>query len=448
VNNLGWFENTVLWMVISGALLIVCLVNKLLFARAARKRTAALEQANRELLEQRKRLESINREMEANFEELKRLNKQLEIADKRLSKALELLYQLSDPNISAKSYFANVLTFAIEIISSADKGSIFLRSGDKWRIVTAVGHDIERIAQMHLTVENFFVPSKALITKHLKEWHRAHDSPADFSTWTEFLGDIRETLVVPLKEGEKVFGVMNLDISYESPHHFSNEDLKLAQRFAKMASSFHMLREYSRREGQFHRKVALTIVKALEYYDTYTRGHSERVARYATLVADKMKLPRELIRRLYWAALLHDIGKIFVPQAVLNKPSKLEDDEYKLVKIHPVKSEELIREIEGMEDIALWVRHHHERWDGGGYPDGLAGEAIPLLSRILAVVDSFDAMTTERPYKRALNKQEAIRELLENAGKQFDPKVTEVMIQLLNEMKESSDHKMPEKEYF
>lgn len=94
------------------------------------------------------------------------------------------------------------------------------------------------------------------------------------------------------------------------------------------------------------------------------------------------------------------------------------------------------------------MRHHHERWDGGGYPDGLAGEAIPLLSRILAVVDSFDAMTTERPYKRALNKQEAIRELLENAGKQFDPKVTEVMIQLLNEMKESSDHKMPEKEYF
>ena len=108
VNNLGWFENTVLWMVISGALLIVCLVNKLLFAKAARKRTAALEQANRELLEQRKRLESINREMEANFEELKRLNKQLEIADKRLSKALELLYQLSDPNISAKSYFGNV----------------------------------------------------------------------------------------------------------------------------------------------------------------------------------------------------------------------------------------------------------------------------------------------------------------------------------------------------
>jgi len=446
VDNPGWFGSVVFWIGITGILVLVFLMNRLLLAKIVRKRIAELEQANRELFAQRERLEAMNQEMEANFEELKRLSEQLEVTGERLSKALELSSQLSDPNISVEAYFANVLTFAMEIISSAEKGSIFLKSGDKWRIVTAVGHDIEKIAQMNLTPENFFTPSKTLITEHLKEWHREHDSPADFTAWTKFLGDIRETLVVPLKEGEKVFGMMNLDITHESRRHFSNEDLEMAQQFAKMASAFHMLREYSKREGQFHRKVALTTVKALEYYDTYTRGHSERVAHYATLVAERMKLPREIVKRLYWAGLLHDIGKIFVPQAVLNKPDKLEDDEYELVKIHPVKSEELIKEIEGMEDIALWVRHHHERWDGGGYPDGLAGEAIPLLSRILAVVDSFDAMTTERPYKKALNKQEAIRELLENAGKQFDPKVTEVMIQLLSEMRESSDHKMLERE--
>lgn len=406
----------IFWLLESVALAFVLLIGWLFAGKAFRKKVEQLKLMNKKLL--------------AELEESKHLRKQLEITNRRFSKVLELSSQLSDPNVSLEDYFENVLSFSIELISSAEKGSIFLKDDSKWAIVAAVGYSKEEIASLELNVANFFAPSKPLITKSLKEWHKDHDSSEVFSFWSKIFGNVRETLVVPLKDDGNIFGMVNLDISQERADHFNDEDILMAQRFAKMVSVFHLLREHAKREGRLHNKVALTIAKALEYYDMYTRGHSERVAKYASLLAERLNLPRETVKRLYWAGLLHDIGKIFIPQAVLNKPEKLDEEEYEMVKIHPLKSEELIKELEGMEDIALWVRHHHERWDGKGYPDGLSNADIPLPSRILAVVDSYDAMITERPYRKAFTRQGAIQELRENSLKQFDPQVVEVAITL------------------
>lgn len=406
----------IFWLLESVALAFVLLIGWLFAGKAFRKKVEQLKLMNKKLL--------------AELEESKHLRKQLEITNRRFSKVLELSSQLSDPNVSLEDYFENVLSFSIELISSAEKGSIFLKDDSKWAIVAAVGYSKEEIASLELNVANFFAPSKPLITKSLKEWHKDHDSSEVFSFWSKIFGNVRETLVVPLKDDGNIFGMVNLDISQERADHFNDEDILMAQRFAKMVSVFHLLREHAKREGRLHNKVALTIAKALEYYDMYTRGHSERVAKYASLLAERLNLPRETVKRLYWAGLLHDIGKIFIPQAVLNKPEKLDEEEYEMVKIHPLKSEELIKELEGMEDIALWVRHHHERWDGKGYPDGLSNGDIPLPSRILAVVDSYDAMITERPYRKAFTRQGAIQELRENSLKQFDPQVVEVAITL------------------
>lgn len=408
--------NFIFWLLESVALAFVLFMGWLFAGKTFRKKVEQLKLKNEKLLEE--------------LEESKHLRKQLEITNRRFSKALELSSQLSDPNVSLEDYFENVLSFSIELIPSAEKGSIFLKDDNKWVIVAAVGYSKGEIASLELNVANFFAPSKPLITKSLKEWHKDHDSSEAFTSWSKIFGNVRETLVVPLKDNGNIFGMVNLDISQERVDHFNDEDISMAQRFAKMASVFHLLREHAKREGRLHNKVALTIAKALEYYDMYTRGHSERVARYSSLLAERLNLPQETVRRLYWAGLLHDIGKIFIPQAVLNKPGKLDEEEYELVKIHPLKSEELIRELEGMEDIALWVRHHHERWDGKGYPDGLPNGDIPLPSRILAVVDSYDAMITERPYRKALTRQGAIQELKENSLKQFDPQVVEVAITL------------------
>jgi HD-GYP domain-containing protein (c-di-GMP phosphodiesterase class II) len=171
---------------------------------------------------------------------------------------------------------------------------------------------------------------------------------------------------------------------------------------------------------------------AVDAKDRYTRNHSERVALYATAVAVRIGLPIEHIEQIAIAGTLHDVGKIAVPDRVLLKPAALTEAEFSLVHRHSEEGERTVRAL-GMDEIATWIRHHHERWDGKGYPDGLAGEQIPLPSRIVGVADAMDAMTTARAYRQALSLDQATRELLEQAERQFDPQVAGCLVELLNE---------------
>lgn len=171
---------------------------------------------------------------------------------------------------------------------------------------------------------------------------------------------------------------------------------------------------------------------AVDAKDKYTRNHSERVALYAMAIAVRVGLPIEQVERIAIAGTLHDVGKIAVPDRVLLKPADLTQDEFGLVQTHSVEGERMVRSL-GMAEIGTWIRHHHEYWDGNGYPDGLAGERIPLPSRILGVADAMDAMTTARAYREALSLEEATEELLAQAGGQFDPQMTACLVELLEE---------------
>ena len=184
-------------------------------------------------------------------------------------------------------------------------------------------------------------------------------------------------------------------------------------------------------EGKFHRNVAIALVKALESYDPYMKGHSERVAQYSTNLAERLHFEKSMIRKIYWAGLVHDIGKIIVPCSILNKAGKLTEEEYEIVKKHALKGYEILLEVEGMDEIAKIVKHHHERWDGRGYPDGLKGEQIPIESRNIALSDAFDAMTSARPYRDPLSVEEALNEIIENKGTQFDPNLADVFVQMI-----------------
>jgi len=157
--------------------------------------------------------------------------------------------------------------------------------------------------------------------------------------------------------------------------------------------------------------------------DAYTRGHSGRVAAYAAAIAAALGLPPEDVARIHQAGILHDVGKIGVPDAILLKPDKLTEAEFEIIKEHPVIGERVLRGLPFLQEILPAVRHHHERWDGGGYPDGLAGAAIPPDAAILAVADSFDAMTSSRTYRPALLATEAIRRIREGAGAQYDTRI-------------------------
>lgn len=171
------------------------------------------------------------------------------------------------------------------------------------------------------------------------------------------------------------------------------------------------------------------LVGAVELRDPYTSGHSQRVRKYSQIIATALRLPVRQIERIGVAALLHDVGKIdgiFVP--ILQKPGKLTPEERATMELHPIKSAELVSKASQLADIVSTVRHHHENWDGTGYPDRLAGTDIPLGSRIIMFADTIDAMTSDRPYRKALTEVEVRSELIKYRGSQFDPNICDAII--------------------
>lgn len=176
-----------------------------------------------------------------------------------------------------------------------------------------------------------------------------------------------------------------------------------------------------------------SLISVIEAKDAYTKGHTERVAAYAVAIANRLRLSEEARRRITFGSLLHDIGKLGVMENVLHKEGKLDADEWELLKSHPEVGAQIVDKMEFLTGTAEIVKHHHESYDGRGYPDGLKGEEIPLGARIVTVADSFDAMTTNRSYRKALSSEQAIRRLQACAGTQFDPRVVRVFVDYLRE---------------
>jgi putative nucleotidyltransferase with HDIG domain len=177
----------------------------------------------------------------------------------------------------------------------------------------------------------------------------------------------------------------------------------------------------------------MALVSSIQVRDHYTEEHSSRVTDSVVKIAKKMNVSPVETETLRIAALLHDIGKIAIPDDILLKPAALTREEYETIKEHPVIGDEILSHIPLLDDERKIVRHHHERWDGKGYPDGLLGNEIPFLARITAVADSYDAMTSDRPYRKGLSLDNTIRELEKNRNTQFDPDVVDAFLEILSE---------------
>lgn len=172
------------------------------------------------------------------------------------------------------------------------------------------------------------------------------------------------------------------------------------------------------------------ILAGLDAKDPYTYGHSMRVGHYAMLLARYMKLPEDVVEQVRHAGMLHDVGKIGTPDHILNKPGRLSSDETLVMQRHPIIGSAMLTQVQLAGCARNWVLHHHERWDGNGYPDNLRGEEIAIEARIVSVVDAYDAMTSDRPYRRAMSHEAALKEIADASGSQFDPFVVEKFIQL------------------
>ena len=239
-------------------------------------------------------------------------------------------------------------------------------------------------------------------------------------------------LAVKMHHKDNFYGWLGL-VSLDSKEIFRRSELRLmssmAEQLAMVIANTDMYDDLE----VFVINVVKSLVSAIEAKDEYTRGHSERVNRYAMLMATRLRLDEKQRKVLHWASMLHDIGKIGIPETILTKQEALTDAEYSFIKSHSKKGCDILKPLEQLSTSLPGILHHHERYDGQGYPHGLKGEDIPILSRIIAVADTFDAITSNRAYRPGKTAKEAL-EIIENvAGTQLDPDLVDVFKEVLEE---------------
>jgi len=241
---------------------------------------------------------------------------------------------------------------------------------------------------------------------------------------------VNNLVSIPLSVKERVVGVLNLS-NKKSHQPFSDDELAFLRGLTTEASiALQNVTLYEQIQDSYLRTIS-ALAFALDARDSYTRQHSENVTRYAVAIAQEMNLRPQEIEQIRRAGLLHDIGKIGIRDGVLLKPTKLTEEEYNDIKNHPSKGEAIVSALPFLKEEAKLIKHHHERFDGKGYPDAIAGYAIERGARIMAVADSLDAMVQNRIYRKALELDVACQELKKNSGKQFDPEVVDALLRII-----------------
>jgi len=395
-----------------------------------------------ELISAKNDLQIKNESLEANNEEIKAMNNALDIyineineLNMRFIKLIDLFSNKKNFNYENENIFLNdMLETAIKIIPEADYGSIYKYSNGKVNFVGVKGYKLEDLRKLYIPAKAFYNINddiEVITHEEIEERNNRLMGSKNHSKLND-MHKIKEMLRMDLKMfGDKKLG-LNLDIDQESSQVFDDNSMKIFKAFHNIASSFYKLKEYNNLQNSFTKELVTSIIKLLEMHDLYTKGHSENVAKIASKIAKSMELSDKVIDNTYWAGLVHDIGKLLIPLDILNKKDKLTDEEFELIKGHPVFGSRALKGSDSLKHIARYVKFHHERWDGTGYPYGIAHDEIPLVSQILQLADSWDAMRSDRAYRKGLTIDEAVEEIKINKGKQFSPKIVNVFLRMLD----------------
>ena len=405
---------------IMGTILMISLVFIFIFL-TAKDFTQMLKQKNDELVKAKKKLEELSNKLEEKVgfrtSELKKSKDQLSVLY-HISRTISSTLKLDD-------ILQTILDFSV-IISVAGRGSIMLLDKKKRIFFIKIPYDksernIDKItfAENKNTIGWVVKNKKFLYIEDL-------ENDKHFSKIKIIRRRIKQLLIIPIIVEDKVIGVINLENTSLNP-----DTIDLLKSFSEGAAvAINNARLYQKIQDSYF-EIVKALAQAIEAKDPYTHGHSERVMQYTVQIAQKLGLPKEEIDSLRYAAILHDIGKIGVRGIVLNNPNGLSSEEYDEIKKHPLVGEGIIKPIELLQLIRPLIRHHHEWYNGKGYPDGLSGENIPLGARILIVADAYNAMKSDRPYRKALTEETAIQELKRGSGTQFEPKIVEVFLEIL-----------------
>jgi len=249
--------------------------------------------------------------------------------------------------------------------------------------------------------------------------------------------EIRQLVVVPLAEGNNVIGWLAA-FNHTQGQEFGTVEASLLSSVGAILGIHSGNIELYRQQAEFFSGVVRALTSAIDAKDPYTCGHSDRVARVAVRLAQELGLNAEQLNTIYLSGLLHDVGKIGIDDTVLRKPGALTHEEYEHIKTHAEVGYKILCGLRQLGEVLPVVLHHHEQWDGGGYPRGLAGEAIPLMARIVAVADAFDAMGSDRPYRKGMPEEKLDSILRAGAGKQWDAQVTDAFFRARGDIREIS----------
>ncbi|MHB9111322.1 MAG: CHASE4 domain-containing protein [Thermoleophilia bacterium] len=368
-----------------------------------------------------------------------RLFKEEETRRGELSSLYELSRTLSDCPPQIDAILDLVTHHAVETINVTFASAMLIEDG----LLKVVSFHPHRILNQGLSdmrpVEMENLPHLKRILADNMPSFIVHDSPnlTKDERLLLYANNAQATCVVPLRAGEKIFGFICLgEARRDEREPFSREKQNLARGVGDQTSSALRRAELFNELENAYLQTVLALARAVDAKDSYTADHGDRLAELATRIGEKFGMGAGELDNLGYGALLHDVGKIGIPDAILNKPGKLNEEEWVMMRTHPSIGENILSPIPHFGDVAMIVRQHHEHFDGGGYPDGRAGDEISLAARILTVVDSYSAMTDRRTYKEAFTHEVAIAELKRCSGTQFDPVVVEIFLDIF-EIKEA-----------
>lgn len=336
----------------------------------------------------------------------------------RISQKLLLITDLNRLLVS-------ILDYALEVVPSQEAALAWSEKGGEPSMVRSRYQGSPKRSRDHLTA--------------IEKWVINRGNPLmlnDYAHDTRFRDDrkifpfaLRQVLSAPIPSKHKAPGALTLFNRLEGQG-FANQDFVFLSTLARHAAVAIQIATLYRSMNQGYKETIRALVNAIEAKDPYTRGHTERVTDYALQMADSLGIEPDEKEILEHASLLHDVGKIGITGKILRKKGALTEEEYRHIKRHPIIGEGIVRDVRFLDRARPLIRHHHERYDGRGYPDGLDGRSTPLSTCILILADALDAMGSNRAYRRALPREEIRQELLRNAGKQFHPDVTDLVLRL------------------
>ncbi len=373
----------------------------------------------------------MRRDMFQSETEMNRLLERLKEAEERIERLslLSHLGQILNSTLDHQEVRKRAIEAATQLMR-AEAGSLLLldEEGKHLFFEVALGDKGESVKKVILDVDKGIAGWVAKKGEPLRVNHPERD-PRFYKEMDERIGfKTRNILCVPVRVKDRILGVLEA-INKKGGEDFNEEDLSLFVSLAnQVAIALDNARLYQELEEMFF-QTAASLAEVIEKRDPYTGGHTQRVTRYSLAVAKYLSLEPEELRRLRIASVLHDIGKIGIDDQILRKPTQLDTREVDLIRRHPKMGAEIIGHIKQLKEIIPGVKYHHEHMNGKGYPEGLMGEGIPMIARIVAVADTYDAITTDRPYRKALSKETAISELKKGSGTQFDQKVVEAFLQ-------------------